>query len=332
MPETDDGIEVLLFESSPYGNLTALVQCDGRTIYFYLQGDEAFGARACWVRNLEVGPWVFSEDDLRAGRPPLLPRVHLVPQADMVKPDPTALRILWFAEGNGAYLMLEQDVLAVIPPWSGQAGFHGYARDCASENLVCSPLPPADALRQSVHRDERFWESWKSGLVFQQAQPQILKTYATVFGELVQYYAIEGGRFPPRGVACFRNPRGWVAATVGMSLCPQPNAPAKEQHDPLAPSWIEIAWRFAGDASADELTPFVQVLSGVSQLPWTRFTWLGPGQTVQVAGSDSPHKQFRILAHGLQPEAGQLTLPAFFEQPVELLWLVELASDSSLAV
>ena len=50
--EQDQALQALLFETSPYGNLDAIAQHDGRVLYLYLSGDDTFGTRACWVRNL----------------------------------------------------------------------------------------------------------------------------------------------------------------------------------------------------------------------------------------------------------------------------------------
>ena len=66
----------LLFETSPYGNIDAIVQHDGRAVYFYLNGVEPFGTRACWVRNLQAGPLVLNEDEMQQGLPPMLPKTH----------------------------------------------------------------------------------------------------------------------------------------------------------------------------------------------------------------------------------------------------------------
>ena len=56
--------EVLLFQTSPLGNLDGIVQRDDETVYFYLherQQEHAagvFGMRAVWVQNLVRGPLV----------------------------------------------------------------------------------------------------------------------------------------------------------------------------------------------------------------------------------------------------------------------------------
>ena len=171
MPETNDLTDqtpasdpvTMLFQSSPLGNVDAIVQHDRRTVYFYLNenpdslsGKPKFGTRACWVQNLTTGPLVFDQAEMRQGLPLLMPRTHSRQRDGLPLPDADRLAVVWFEEGNGAALVLQDDqqqiekVLAVIPPWSGQEGFHGYSTECAVENEVCWPMPVYEALTLSL--------------------------------------------------------------------------------------------------------------------------------------------------------------------------------------
>ena len=98
--------ENLLFETSPYGNLDAIVEHDERAVFFYLSGqgraDDKFGTRACWVRNLVPGPYVINEDEMKQGIPPALPRTHCKYSDGRAAPTTDQLEIVWFEEGNGA--------------------------------------------------------------------------------------------------------------------------------------------------------------------------------------------------------------------------------------
>src|SRR5690606_37841067 len=125
---------ILKEEVGPNGNIRALVEDDGRSVHLYLEGtseDHPFGVRSCWVRNLRAAPTLIEAERMQAGLAPMLPARNCV--------DPEAgrplraedLEFLWFESGDGVALLEKGDVLAVIPPWSGKAGFAGYARDCA---------------------------------------------------------------------------------------------------------------------------------------------------------------------------------------------------------
>ena len=112
----------------------------------------------------------------------------------------------------------------MIPPWSGSDGFHGYAEECAAENQICWPMPNHDQLVERIERAREFWRSCQSAddHPFAELQKQILDSYRSVWGRESGYFAIDGGQFPPRGLATFEREGHFVAATVGMSLCPQP--------------------------------------------------------------------------------------------------------------
>lgn len=236
--------------------------------------------------------------------------------------DAAELRVVWFPEGNGAYLLAGQEVLAVIPPWSGHDGFHGYARDCSSENLVCWPLPPRDALLAALARAESFWQQVSGGALFRQMQPQIVQTYEQSFGAVEQYYSIDGGRFPPRGAVICRGLAGRVLATVGMSLCPQPNVPTAEQSGPEVTPWIELAMACANDTTPKQLAALVHTLSGVARMPWHQWTWLGQGQIIEIATEAGPPQRWRLTASPPASAGPGPLLPTPHGSRAELLWLV----------
>jgi hypothetical protein len=207
--------QVILFETSPYGNLDAIVEHDGRCVYFYLNGhaqpdgENRFGTRAVWVRNLIRGPLVINKEEMKSGLPPMLPRTDCVSNDPGKLPLADELNIIWFEEGNGAGLTEtdaksgETKTIAVLPPWSGLEGFHGYALDCAHNTELCSPMPDNETLRKRLDRADEFWQSFtETSNPFTQWQPQLLSAYDAAFGKTHdQYFAIDGGKFPPRHVA-----------------------------------------------------------------------------------------------------------------------------------
>ncbi len=252
---------VLLFETSPFGTLDAIVQHDGKSVYFYLneskQGRQnVFGTRACWVRNLDIGPFVLNEDEMRQGISPMLPRTETLHREGQPVPDPQNLRIVWLEEGNGAALIEvlpnsdTTQTLAVIPPWSGLEGFHGYAAECAVETPLCWPMPDNPRLELRIKRAKEFWEEFESQPdPFAQLQPQILSAYDGQFlpsrdknGRQSdrlpqqQYFSINGGNFPPRGMVSYQFSDLLILATVGVSLCPQPAVELFTEDPPQPPT------------------------------------------------------------------------------------------------
>lgn len=350
--------EVLLFETSPYGTLDAIVQQDGKTVYFYLHEStqvkpNTFGTRACWVRNLDIGPYVLNEDEMRKGISPMLPRTHTLQRESMPIPDAQNLRIVWLEEGNGAALIEKnageknageknEKILSVIPPWSGLEGFHGYAAECAMESPICWPMPDNPRLAERIERASDFWRQFgKSPDPFSILQPQILRAYDARFlpeGQSVdaepdkQYFSIDGGKFPPRGMVSYQFADEVIIATVGVSLCPQP-AVELFTEDPRNHRRIELAIHLSGDfGPANDSARIDQIrkqISGLAGYPWHYFTWLGNGHTCGLVDIE-PGCQSALLVHdsavsrAMRPLRGSaaVSLPEFRGDPINLLWLI----------
>jgi len=242
-----DPTENLLFETSPFGTLDGIVEHDGRAVYFYInerqtgerQADDSasgqtgqFGMRACWVRNLDRGPLVLNKAHMNQGMAPMMPRNDCVDSELHSLPDPDSLSIVWFEEGNGAALLefdsqsQQQTTIAVIPPWSGVDGFFGYASNCAHESPLAWPMPENKSLQLRIERASEFWSSFtKDSSPFLLLQRELIEAYDNCFGKenQKQYYAIDGGKFPPRGLIRYETKSKTVLLTVGMALCPQPS-------------------------------------------------------------------------------------------------------------
>ena len=337
----NDDVDVLLFETSPYGNLDAIVQHDGRVIYFYLNrqpigNSPDAGTRACWVRNLQPGPYVLNEDEMRQGVAPLLPRAHCKSLQAGQLPLPDDLRIIWFEEGNGAALAERSaadstkfETLAVIPPWSGMDNFLGYAAECGSASPLCWPLPNNPKLQQRIDRAAEFWSSFASQPdPFVKLQGQLLEVYAAHFGNAgntaaTNYFSIDGGKFPPRGLIQLQTENSQILATVGMSLCPQP-AVEMFTDDPKNHRRIELAIELDLDATPDVVEKTSQAISGLAAYPWTQFSWLGHGHTCQFAGV-LPGVDKAMLQNDQQLHSDRpIKLPACRDDPITLLWLIPL--------
>ncbi len=349
---------VLLFERSPYGTLDAIVQHDGKAVYFYLNEPKTdrpplFGTRACWVRNLELGPMVVNEDEMKQGVSPMLPRTQCVNRMAQPVPDPERLSVVWLEEGNGAALIEDSPetdaglrTIALIPPWSGLEGFHGYAAQCAVESPLCWPMPDNPKLRQRIDLARRFWDHWRSkeDNPFASLQPQILSAFDRSFGAENQqgYFSIDGGAFPPRGLVQYEiqaqdsGAAEIVLATVGMSICPQP-AVEIFTDDPTNFRRIELAIRvprerFSPASEKDDppatgklsLETLQRNLSGLASYPWTDFTWLGPGHTCGLVGAEPGCQSALLISDQQLASPSPMELPEFRGDPINLLWLFPL--------
>ena len=325
-----DPTESLLFETSPFGTIDAIVEHDGRVVYFYLNehpdaaGNSAgkFGTRACWVRNLQKGPLVFDQAEMADGLAPLMPRNDCADAEPQPVPVADDLEIVWLEEGNGAAL-LESDragkkkTIAVIPPWSGVDDFHGYARECVHETPLAWPMPINESLQLRIDRAREFWASFSpDDSPFARLQPTLVEAWNQRFGKenQKQYYAIDGGQFPPRGLVHYETGTQTILVTVGMSLCPQPMVElAVEQ--PATQRRIEIGTRIphGADGPNDELVKAnLGSISSWAGYPWRNQSWLGHGHTIDWTATNS--KATLVLDD-------ETALPNFRDDPIQVLWI-----------
>ena len=326
--------ENLLFETSPFGTIDAIVQHDGSVVYFYLNerpedsnqphnSQRKFGMRACWVRNLEPGPLVLNKEQMTQGNSPLMPRNDCV-DADLHQmPNPDSLSIVWFEEGNGAALLefdntsQQQSTIAIIPPWSGIDDFFGYASNCAYESPLAWPMPENKSMQLRIDRAAEFWSTFtKESSPFVGLQQELLGAYDKSFGNQnqKQYYAIDGGKFPPRGLIRYETKSETVLLTVGMSLCPMPSVEMSVDN-PADLRRIELGTKVPhGQPGVDEalVESAIRSLGTYAAYPWNNHSWLGAEHTIDWSPTQS-----KATLKNNETES----MPTFREDPIQLLWI-----------
>ncbi len=317
--------EVLVFERSPFGNVDAIVEHDGRSIYFYLNGinpggKSGMGTRACWLANLVTGPLAISVEELSQGIPPLMPRIHCDHPGGRELPHPDDLSFVWLEEGNGAAVYEKGEILGMLPPWSGVDGFHGYARHCIAQTEVAWPLPEdLEHLKRRLHHAHEFWEEVQNGRPFADLQSQQLELFEKRFGDHVNYWAIDGNKFPPRGMAQFQKGSRTTIATIGMSFVPQPNVELYTT-SPSEYRRVEIGIQLDTERMSEPLIDQIgQRLSGLAQAPWQKMTWFGPRHTCEFPLDITTEQAYALFWP--EPE----TLLEFRGDPVHMLWLVPIS-------
>ena len=344
----------IVFETSPYGNVDAIVEHDSRAVYFYLNENPAsrersgrFGMRACWVRNLKMGPHVFNVDEMTAGIATMLPRHDCIaPELHRV-PTGETLKIVWFEEGTGAALVeisardQSEEIIALIPPWSGADGFHGYASNCANPTDVCWPMPDNPLLFKRVENAQQFWESWQtsSATPWEEQLSLIIENHDQRF-DATPAQRIEtevpGQHFPLAKMLQYCTPRYDVLVTAGLSVFPQP-AVEMFVENPSELRRIEIAVAIQRDdkstdrpVAVPEPLPaeIVNQLSGLALYPWQNFTWLGPGHSCNFTTTDGDIGILLSDSQGSEMiELEPSKLANFRGDEVNLLWLRPIAKS-----
>jgi Suppressor of fused protein (SUFU) len=320
----NDNSNVLLAATSPFGNIEAVVESDGRTVYLYLDGGPNFGIRAVWVRNLVTGPLTFNNEDLQGSRAPVLPRIHTAKSEPSPLPVADDLSLVWFVEGNAVALFERERLLAVIPPWSGLDGFHGYSVECASENQVVAPLPNDANFLRRIEISRRYWQEWTNNSPFTRWQPEFLARYAAAYGQQQNYFNINGENFPPRGLGVFKSNRAVTLATVGMSLCLMPTVELVAQN-PWEFRRVELVNVLPVSATEVEIMTVAKRMSSLAGLPWREWTWLGDNHTCQwMPQGNYPYAGlYRIQDPA---DVGYCSLPEIGDDPVNPLGIIPLSN------
>lgn len=309
--------EVIIFERSPFGNLDAIVQQDGRTLYLYLVGGDGYPPKACWLGNLSKGPLEINVEDMEKGIPPALPRIHCDHPDGRSLPSQDELEFVWLEEANGVAVMESGSILGVIPPWSGVDDFSGYARDCISETEVAWPLPKTDSMQRRIENASTFWNSFSNSNPFGDLQTSLLDAFGQRLGTRENYWAIDGGQFPNRGLAQWKQGDKTTFCTIGMSLFPQPNIemyaenPSLHRRIELA---IEVNSNLVSEPVVDQIGRFI---SSLAQMPWRNFTWFGDRHTCELNLESFPGAPFAVLL--ADPREPVLS---YRDDPIQTLWLI----------
>ena len=286
--------ENLLFETSPDGTRSAIVEQDDRVAYCYLHRESPESAaaaqttpsnlQACWLRNLVKGPVSFSMGEMERGLPPILPRLHCDHPEGLPPLRTDQLQVVWLEACNGAAFLIDGEIAAIIPPWSGIEGFHGYARHCKSANQVCWPLPQDPQLVDQFKEAQAYWQSWQNGDPWGQLQSTLMTTYEGVLGTHQAYFAMDGNRWPPKAAVQFHKSHQTCWLTAGVSIRQQP-WPHPELPLPEGLERIEIGLRLDGDLPGTYYQSVLRLISSCSNYPWFAQQWIGPAHSYPFAES-----------------------------------------------
>lgn len=323
----DDMTEVLLENVGPNGNIQAVVEADDDTCYFYLFSAPETGleVKSVWVRNHGPAPESLDVKRMKAGIPPRNLAKHCRYPAGQPRLTPNQLRVEWLPEGNGAALYEKAEVIAIIPPWSGTNGFHGYARDCIGESLVAWNLDSSNVLLHRFIVAQQYWNQWDHDDLWKSIQSELISRIEEAYGPHSNYYAIDGGQWPPKAIVRIPCKDCVVLITVGVSSRPQPNVELYTLESQLIRR-IEFGVVLPATWSNHAIQNFASYLSGQSNLPWTRYTWLGDGHTLPCdswQNTDFTHALLQVKPLHIST----LSLGAQFNDPVNLLWFVPITSS-----
>jgi len=328
---SDSGLKkiepVILFtELSPNGNIEAVVEQDDRVAYFYLNGssESDFRVRSCWIRNLRPAPEEFDQKTMQEGIAPLLPRKFCKHPTGARPLDGKNLNVVWFEEGDAAALFLSNTILAVIPPWSGIGGFHGYAAECVGESLVCWGLgtPETNEIFRRISRAQEYWISWSHEKTWLSLQKSFMDAYKTQLGSHSKYYAIDNNQWPPKAILEIPTSQGVYLVTLGISIRPQPKI-EMYLDEPEKYRRVEIGFYLGKNFSEKTVHLAANYLSALAAYPWKKYAWISEFHTIDcgVIPPNSQGIKFSYIILSREQDLG-ITLPEYRDDPVNLYWAI----------
>lgn len=314
--------EIVLEDVGPNGNVQAIVEMTREVTYLYLYGatNTNFTTKAVWVRNHVAAPSQLDSATMQQGQAPVNVAAHCQHPEGLPPLDPSRLYVTWLPEGNGAALCDDTGTLAIIPPWSGSNGFHGYAKECLGEGPLAWELTDDNVMLDRFQSARDYWTQWERKECWSEIQTAMLENLESQLSAHDKYYAIDGGYWPPKSIVRIPLQDGVALISLGMSVRPQPNVELyTETPNPLRR--VELGALIPSGWSDEEEEKFLRYLSGQTGLPWDQYSWLGDGHTLPCDSWRNSDFQFALLSRNA-PGFPQVNLAEQFGDPVNLLWFV----------
>ena len=154
--------ETLLEQWSPLCNMQAFVEANDSAVYFYLwiyPGTEMAEIRSCWVCNRRPAMEEMDYAAMDSGEAPRMPLEFVDHDPGGIELDWDRLSIVWFEEGDAAFLFEGGRMIAAIPGWAGEdfPGYSLFARGMGPFAWELKTALPALSLR--ADRSRAYWEA-----------------------------------------------------------------------------------------------------------------------------------------------------------------------------
>ena len=321
--------KILLEEWSPVCNIQAFVEETDSCCYFYLWIKPGMDneVRNCWICNVAAAPEELDVEGMKQGMAPAMPREYVQHDIGGIKLDADQLKIVWFEEGNAAALLSEDEILCVIPGWSGYQGFHGYSKyakgttPCAWELTEALPV-----IKERVERSKAFWDWFEfEPDYWKLTQKMHMDSLERFYGKYENYYAIDGEEFPPKALIQGSREGVVYGITAGVSLIPMPDVEMWYGDDYREYRRIELG--FAATVRHEELCKYMySFLSSLAAYPWKENTFLGHGHTVpcqRIKGYEALLLINPRIVKGIE-------MPDYapcMEETVNILWAVPITGE-----
>ncbi|PSL47311.1 suppressor of fused protein SUFU [Chitinophaga niastensis] len=324
--------EILIEQPNNRGTLYAIVEQDDRAAYFYLYPSELlttkYSPRPCWLRNLQPAPEKKDVAAMKEGMAPMLEASYCNHPEGKEPLEKERITFVWMEEGDGAAVLYDGEILGVIPGWSLYKDEHAvaYAADCigAGDDDRLMPLGKrgVNVLYGRVDQAIAFWNEWTeaSSQTWGILQDKYIHAYEAAFGTIQQYYAIDGGQWPPMALGKFEKEGIIYLVTMGVGIRPMPWV--ELLYSERAPGFrrMELAMACSKkDFTDKEVMTMAGIMSGLADRPWKQITWLGEGHTISSDELPAPFESLVVSA--ALYDGPSIELPELYGDKVNLYWL-----------
>lgn len=336
--ETEEATEILLKSRSPVSDVEAFVEKSGSCYYLYLWfrplSKEA-KMKVCWICNRHRAPQRVDVDGMGNGRAPMMPAEFVAHDINGMELEKSSLSIVWLEEGTGATLLSGEEILCVIPDWSGYKDFHGYAKYARGTGPfaweMTNALPNLTARVRSARKLWGFFtqpENERAWMMGQRAEiMKFIGTHENDFDITLRPNQQSWDPTFPKKVVVSGSRSGVVyGVTAGVSLIAMPMVDFHVDGDPKDTKRMEL-----GFAAAEEFRQLCRPMYGnlcmYANFPWEQFTFLAHGHTI-------PFRNIRGFAAVLFVNPGSVEglesppLARFLDGSiVNMLWVVPITQE-----
>lgn len=319
--------EVILESCSPVTDIQAFVEKSDTCYYFYLWGNPASEQRflkLCWICNRKRAPKSLDADAMKQGKAPMMPEEFVAHDLNGMELEADKLKIVWFAEGDAASLLYNGELICVIPGWAdAERGFYGYSRYARETGNYAWELTQAEpVLKKRTQLNQKFWKDLDSDF-WPKEQAAHMAALEQFFGRQERYFAIDGGRFPPKALVAGSREGTVYGITAGMSLIPMPQV---EQYIEDVTKHHRIELGFATIEKYRTLCDhFFSAMSSLAAYPWKEITFFAHGHTVPYKGIEG-FEALLFLNPRMIPGLEQPAYKDFVDVDVSLLWLMPITA------
>lgn len=320
---------VVIAESWSYVcNIQAFVEKSDTCYYFYLwinpESDHP-KIKSCWICNRVKAPSRVNTKIMKKGIAPIMPAAYISHDKRGMELDEKKLSIVWFEEGDSAALLYEDNPICVIPGWSGYNGFHGYSKYAAGIGPFAWEMTGAmETLTKRIQKSKAFWNYFDTNFWgdIQQMHMCVLEQF---FGKHERYYAIDGGKFPPKALISGCKQDIIYGITAGVSLIPMPTVEQYFEDD--AENFRRIELGIAVTKSHRQLAESMySALSGLASIPWKEITFFAHGHTVPFHNING-FSALLFINPKFVPELEQPSYNQCMNEDINLLWLVPITQE-----